>query len=98
MPEDRATQMDFAEFRKIIGQELMIDEDRITPESSFFDDLWVDSIRMVEMMFRLEDLGISIPLETAWEIRTVGDAYRYYVEHVSSEPRPAEPRRSEAIS
>lgn len=70
----------FPEFRRILAEELMIDEEKITPEASFFDDLWVDSIRMVEMMFRLEDLGVSIPLETAWEIRTVGDAYRYYAE------------------
>ena len=72
--------MAFPEFRRILAEELMIDEDKITPEVSFFDDLWVDSIRMVEMMFRLEDLGVPIPLETAWEIRTVGDAYRYYAE------------------
>ena len=76
----------------------MIDEAKITPEASFFDDLWVDSIRMVEMMLHLEELGISIPLEAAWEIRTVGEAYRYCLEHGSVEMGLAERRPSEATS
>jgi hypothetical protein len=32
------------------------------------------------MMLRLEELGVSIPLESAWEIETVEDAYRAYLD------------------
>jgi hypothetical protein len=35
---------------------------------------------MVDMMLRLEEQGISIPLEAGWQIETVGDAYRFYLE------------------
>jgi len=54
-------------------------------EASFLDDLLADSIQMVELMLRMEEMGIGIPIETAWEIETVGDAYRLYKEHAVSE-------------
>jgi len=98
MPEQRIPKLSFSDFRKIIAKELMIEEEKITPEASFFDDLWVDSIRMVEMMLHLEELGVAIPLEMAWEIRTVGDAYQYYLEHGLAESQPMERKHSTAIS
>ena len=85
MPKPQSSKLTFEEFRKIIARELEVDEERIVPEASFFSDLCVDSIRMVDMMLRLEELGISIPLEVAWQIETVEDAYRYCTEYVPSE-------------
>jgi len=53
---------------------------------------------LASMMLRLEELGVSIPFESAWEIQTVGDAYRCYLESLSggaTAPRPAfTPRES----
>lgn len=66
----------FDEFKKILARELELDEEQVVPEASFFTDLCVDSIRMVDMMLRLEDQGITIPLEIAWQIETVEDAYQ----------------------
>lgn len=40
---------------------------------------------MVDMMLRLEEQGISIPLEAGWQIETVGDAYRFYLEGIPTE-------------
>jgi hypothetical protein len=37
------------------------------------------------MMLRLEEQGVVIPIEAAWEVETVGDAYRVYKEHVASQ-------------
>lgn len=70
----------FDEFRRIIAEELDVDEEQVVPEASFVEDLMADSIQLVEMMLRLEELGISIPMEKAWQVRTVGDAYRLYTE------------------
>jgi len=91
MTKPQSSKLTFEEFRKIIARELEVDEERILPEASFFSDLCVDSIRMVDMMLRLEELGISIPLEVAWQIETVGDAYRYCTEHVPLEPQRFRP-------
>jgi acyl carrier protein len=76
MTEPGSSHLTFEEFRRIVARELEVDEARVMPEASFFSDLCVDSIRMVDMMLRLEELGIDIPLEVAWEIQTVEDAYR----------------------
>lgn len=70
----------FEEFRQLIARELQIDEAKVVEDAAFVEDLQADSIRLVELMLRLEDQGIQIPLEAAWEIRTVGDAYRLYRE------------------
>jgi acyl carrier protein len=75
----------FEEFKKIIAEELLVDEEEITPKTSFLTDLRVDSMRMVDMMLRLEEQGISIPLEAGWQIETVGDAYRSCLEGMPTE-------------
>ncbi len=72
----------FEEFRRIIAEELDVDEAQVVPEASFVEDLLADSIQMVEMMLRLEEMGIPIPVESAWKVRTVEDAYRFYLDQV----------------
>jgi acyl carrier protein len=76
MTEPESNNLTFEEFRSLLAEELQVDEERVIPEASFFSDLCVDSIRMVDMMLRLEELGLSIPLEDAWQIETVEDAYQ----------------------
>ena len=68
----------FEAFRHLLAEELQIDETKVVPEASFITDLLVDSIRLVELMLRLEEMGITIPIESAWDVQTVGDAYRVY--------------------
>jgi acyl carrier protein len=68
----------FDDFKHLLADELQLDESEILPEASFIDDLMVDSIRLVELMLRLDQEGINIPLEAAWDVETVGDAYRLY--------------------
>lgn len=76
-----ATQLlSLEDFRRLIARELQLDLAAVKPEASFVEDLLVDSIRMVDLLMRMEELGIAFPLEMAWEIRTVEDAYRCYVE------------------
>jgi acyl carrier protein len=84
----------FEDFRKILAEELLVDEEEIMPKTTFID-LRVDSVRMVDMMLRLEEQGISIPLEAGWQIETVGDAYRFYLEGLPAKPqRPSLAKRA----
>jgi len=85
MTQSGHPQLSFEQFKKLLAQELMVDEEKIIPQASFVEDLLVDSIRMVEMILRLEEEGFQIPLEAAWQIETVEDAYQYWVG-----PKPAE--------
>jgi len=75
----------FEEFRAMIAQELEVDENKVVPEASFVQDLFADSLRLVRLMLRMEEMGIGIPMERAWEVETVGDAYQLYAASGDSE-------------
>jgi len=71
-------EVSFEEFKHILAEQLKVEEGKVTPEASFIDDLMVDSIQLVDLMLSLEEMGIEIPLEAAWDVQTVGDAYQVY--------------------
>jgi acyl carrier protein len=71
----------FEEFRRIIAEELQVEERAVVSEASFVADLLADSIQLVELMLRLEDMGVDMPMEAAWDVETVGDAYQLYTRH-----------------
>jgi acyl carrier protein len=73
----------FEAFRDIIARELQVERETVVPEASFVQDLLADSIHLVEMMLCMEEEGIEIPIESAWEIETVGDAYELYRQHAT---------------
>ena len=67
--------------KKIIGEQLGVEEDEVTPEASFVEDLGADSLDTVELVMALEEeFGIEIPDEDAEQLQTVGDAIRYLQE------------------
>ncbi len=74
----------FEEFQHMLADVLQVDEDQLTPDASFVNDLMVDSIKLVELMLGLEENGVNIPMEAAWDVQTVGDAYRVYKESASA--------------
>ena len=62
----------------IIVDQLDVDEDQITLEASFQDDLDADSLDVVELIMAIEDeFDIEIPDEDAEKIATVKDAVDY---------------------
>ena len=89
MTDSKTVAMGFEAFRCLVATELKLDESLVTAEAAFVEDLLVDSIRMVDLMLRLEELGINIPPEAAWEIRTVEDAYRCYVDASPASGQPS---------
>ena len=77
-----AIPLSFEEFRVLVARELQVDERLVVAEASFEDNLYADSIRLVELLLRLSQRGITIPMEDAWSVRTVGEAYQVYRRHV----------------
>src|SRR5688572_9928421 len=67
--------------KKIIAEQLGVEEDEVTSEASFVEDLGADSLDSVELVMALEEeFGIEIPDEDAEKILTVGKALDYIKE------------------
>ena len=72
----------FDKLKEIIADKLSVNEDEITMESTFIDDLGADSLDIVELIMALEEeLEIEIPDEDAEGFKTVGDVVEYITEH-----------------
>ena len=68
----------YEKVKKIIAEKLEVEEDKITPEASFRQDLGADSLDTYELVYAIEEeLGITIPDEKANEFETVKDAYEF---------------------
>lgn len=68
----------FDRIKEIIVDQLGVDENAVTTEASFADDLGADSLDLVELIMVLEEeFGTEIPDEDAEKIATVGDAVEY---------------------
>jgi len=71
--------------KEIIMDKLGVDENQITPEASFTNDLGADSLDTVELIMGFEEeFGVSIPDEDAEKISTVGDAINYLKDKVGN--------------
>ena len=68
--------------KAIIVDKLGVDENEVTPEASFTNDLGADSLDTVELIMEFEkEFDIAIPDDQAETIVTVGDAVKYVEEN-----------------
>jgi acyl carrier protein len=68
--------------RKVVVDQLSVDESLVTPEASFTGDLGADSLDTVELVMAFEEeFGCEIPDEEAEKIQTVQDAVNYIDSH-----------------
>lgn len=74
--------MDIDKLKQLIVEELGVEEDEVTMEASFSDDLGADSLDLFELVMALEDtFDIKIPNEDLSKLVTVQDAVDYINEH-----------------
>ena len=72
----------FERVKEVLTEQLGIDENEVTEEASFTEDLDADSLDLVELIMELEDqFGIKILDEDAQKIQTVGQAVDYVSSH-----------------
>lgn len=70
--------------KKIVVEHLGVDEDKVTENASFIDDLGADSLDTVELVMAFEEeFSVEIPDDAAEKIQTVGDAVNFIKENAS---------------
>ena len=71
--------------KKVVVEQLGVNEDEVTNEASFVDDLGADSLDTVELVMALEEeFDCEIPDEEAEKIATVQQAIDYVSAHISA--------------
>ncbi len=64
--------------KSIIAEQLGVEEEKVTEDASFTEDLGADSLDQVELILALEEeFSVEIPDEDAEKIGTVSDAIKY---------------------
>jgi acyl carrier protein len=72
----------FERLKKIIVEQLGVDDGEVTPQASFVEDLNADSLDLVELIMSLEEeFGMEISDEDAEKIQKVSDAVEFIEEH-----------------
>ena len=68
--------------KKIIVEQLGVDDEEVTPQASFVEDLNADSLDLVELIMSLEEeFGMEISDEDAEKIQKVQDAVDFIGDH-----------------
>ncbi len=71
-----------SKIKDIIIDKLGVDENKISSNSHFIEDLGADSLDTVELIMQFEeDFGLEIPDDEAEKIMTVNQAYEYIKKH-----------------
>ena len=84
MTEEKTPEI-YTEVRGIIVELLGVDEDKVTMEARFREDLEADSLDLVELIMAFEDkFGGEISDEDAQSISTVGEAVTYIGERMQA--------------
>ena len=72
-----------AKLKGIVANRLDVEEDQVTEDKSFIEDLGADSLDIVELIMGIEDeFGIEIPDEDAEKLTSVGEAMKYTLEKI----------------
>ena len=70
------------QIKKIVAENLNVEEDAITLESSFKEDMKADSLDLFEMVMALEEeFDMEIPSEDLEQLETVKDVVNYIENH-----------------
>ncbi len=71
---------------QIVMEQMSVDKNEVSRETSFVNDLNADSLDTVELVMELEDeFDLTIPDEEAEKLKTVGEAIEYIRKHLEGQ-------------
>lgn len=73
----------FERFTSYLADGFSLDPEAFRDDARLDSDLGLDSFDMLEVLVRVEELGVHLPDEVVAEMRTVGDLYRVYASRAS---------------
>ncbi len=74
-----------AKVMQIVSEQMSVDKNEISRNTSFVNDLNADSLDTVELVMELEDeFDLTIPDEEAEKLKTVGEAIDYVRKHLEN--------------
>jgi acyl carrier protein len=74
----------FEKIKEITVEQLGVEEDKVTMDARFREDLEADSLDLVELIMAFEDeFGDEIPDDEAQQIKTVGESIAYLKERIA---------------
>jgi acyl carrier protein len=74
----------FEKIKEITVEQLGVEEDKVTMDARFREDLEADSLDLVELIMAFEDeFGDEIPDEDAQQIKTVGESIAYLKQRIA---------------
>ena len=73
------------QIRKLVAEQLGVDQNQVTSQASIFDDLGADSLDVVELVMAIEEsFDIEIPDEAIETMKTIGDVETYVAQNASA--------------
>jgi acyl carrier protein len=73
-----ATPLTFEAFALYLADGVGMEAEAFVQEARLDEDLGLDSFDMLELVVRIEELGIRLPEEAVMDVAVVGDLYRVY--------------------
>ena len=75
--------MVFEKLKKIICEQLEVEEDQVTMESNIMDDVDADSLDLVDIVMSVEDeFEVEVPEDAVEKMKTVGDVVKFIEENI----------------
>ena len=71
----------FEQFVSYIAEQFELEEGELTAETRFVDDLDFDSVRVLELLCSIEELGVTLEADGLNDINTLDDAFFTYIQH-----------------
>jgi len=75
----------FIQFKAMVAEHLGVDNKLLKRDTSFIEDLGIDSLSLVNFILKLEKIfNIRIKIENVWTLKNIGNAYDIFIQKLKN--------------